>query len=103
MKKYKVNRLYQGYASIRDYVVHTCIADQSPLEVHFNALTMTLSPQDLVMKRKQFNKRKFISQYQGYYSLYDYKFVSDREVKKEEQQVFQESLTETQGETHRSF
>jgi hypothetical protein len=90
MKKYKVNRLYNGYASIRDYLVHTCIANQEELRVFFGSNQMTLTPIDLMAKRKQFSKRKFTSQYNGYYSLYDYKWEEDsKEVKKEEQQVFQ--------------
>jgi len=77
MKTFKAQKLYNGYVSIRDYLVHTCIANQEDLAVFFDGRRMILKPSDLMLKRKQFNKAKIFSQFHGTYTLYDYKWEPD--------------------------
>ena len=83
MKYYHLEKLFNGYASVRDYLVNTCVNNQEDLLVVYQGKSMTLTPQDLISKRKQFSTKRLTSKWRGSYMLFDFKFESD-EIKKKQ-------------------
>jgi len=73
----KVKKLYNGCASIRDYVVQKCIDENKEIQVHYKNFMMSLTIGDL-KNSFQFHKKKFESKYSELkYQLIDFKFRPD--------------------------
>ena len=77
IKYYHIEKLFNGYCSIRDYVVDNCIRDNKYLIVLYQGKSMVLSPQGLKTKKYQLNPNKFTSKWQGNYALWDYEWTPD--------------------------
>ena len=74
----KILKLFNGFASIRDYIVKDHINRQAPLVIEYGNRRMTLTPSDLVRKATQLTKEKILSKWQGEYELIDYLFEEDK-------------------------
>ena len=73
--RYKVKKLFNGVASIRDYIIDKCLDSECDLIVEFEDKEMTVPLSDLDSPF-QLHEREFISKYNGTkYKLYDFKFV----------------------------
>lgn len=86
-------KLWNGKASVRDYVVKKCLESGEPLVVRYQGKTMTIRT-DRLVNYTTWNKRTFNSKFgKKSYSLFDFTFVEDgKEVPLavEEQQAQQE-------------
>jgi hypothetical protein len=81
MKKVKIKKLYKGFASVRSYIIQKCIDEKKPLQITYGKETMTI-PFENLHKFCQLNKQTFDSVYSNIkYSLYDYYFKEDKEIK----------------------
>ncbi len=70
-------KLWNGRASIRDYLVKKCIKAQENLVVTYLGKVMTLTPAQLA-RSTQWNKRVFQSKFgKGSYTLLDFTFIAD--------------------------
>lgn len=70
-------KLWNGKASIRDYLVKKCLKAQEDLVVVYKGKVMTLPPAKLA-KYTQWNKRVFQSKFgKGSYALLDFTFIAD--------------------------
>ena len=73
--KYKAKKLFNGFASVRDYIIKKAIKSKSNLVIEFDGKEMTI-PLSELEEPFQMHKREFISKYNGTkYELYDFKFV----------------------------
>ena len=73
--KYKVKKLFNGFASIRDHIIKKCINSGSNLIIEFEDKRMTV-PFSKLKDPFQLHKKEFISKYDGSkYKLYDFKFI----------------------------
>ena len=73
--RYKVKKLFNGFASIRDHIINKCLDLECDLIIEFEDKEMTVPLSDLDSPF-QLHEREFISKYNGTkYKLYDFKFV----------------------------
>lgn len=79
MKPYKIKRLWNGYASIRSYIIEEHIRKKEPLIIEYGNLIMTI-PVNKLKDYKMLCKKTFESKYNGgnLYTLFDYKFIPDK-------------------------
>jgi hypothetical protein len=79
MKPYKIQRLWNNYASVRSYIVEQHIRNKEALIIEYGNLIMTIPVQKL-NTYKQLSKKVFESKYNGgnLYTLYDYLFQPDK-------------------------
>ena len=77
VKYYHIEKLFNGFCSIRDYLVRQCIQDNKSLIILYQGKSMVLTPQDLKTKKHQLNSNRFISKWQGSYALWDYEWMPD--------------------------
>ena len=76
-KLYRVKKLFNGCASIRDYIVVKCMNENMDIVVQYGDKKMTLD-QERLKKMFQMHKTKFMSKFGSEeYALYDIKFVED--------------------------
>ena len=74
-KKITLKKLYNGYASIRDYIIKECIQQEKEICVHYKNWKMTLTIKDLE-NCFQFHNQTFKSKWgTNSYQLYDFKFI----------------------------
>ena len=72
----KVNRLFNGIASVRDYIVQECKDKEEKLVILCNDQKMTVN----FDKAFQISSRKFKSKFNDMeYQLVDFKFIPDQE------------------------
>jgi hypothetical protein len=70
-------KLWNGKASVRDYIVKKCLESMEPLVVHYQGKTMTIPP-DRLVNYTTWNKRTFNSKFgKKSYALFDFTFVED--------------------------
>ena len=75
--RYKVKKLFNGFASIRDHVIKRAIKEKSNLVIEYEDKEMTVPLSDL-KSPFQLHPKEFISKYNGTkYKLYDFKFVPE--------------------------
>lgn len=78
MKKVKVQKIYKGYVSIRNYIVEECIVNKEKLVITYNKQKMTI-PVEQLTKHMQLSSQIFRSSFDGKsYKLYDYYFIPDK-------------------------
>lgn len=76
-KKIKIKKLYNGCASIRDYIVKKCIEEEKEIRVHYRNWEMTLTVENL-KNCFQFHNQIFKSKWgTNSYQLYDFNFIPD--------------------------
>ena len=74
--KYKVQRLFHGFASVRDYVIENTIKKRETLYIEYNDQTMSIPFWQL--DKGLTNIEKFKSKHDNkIYSLIDYDFIPD--------------------------
>ena len=74
----EVRKLYLGNIELRDYDVEECIKKGETVEVHFDGDKMTLSPEDLVKRKKSVSPVSFQSKVGGKnYHLVAYEWQPD--------------------------
>jgi|TARA_R100000789_G_scaffold1118_1_gene3894 hypothetical protein len=73
--RYKVKKLFNGFASIRDYIIKKCVDSENDLIIEFEDKKMTV-PLSKLDNPFQLHEREFVSKYDGSkYKLYDFKFI----------------------------
>lgn len=70
--KYKVKKIFNGSASLRDYVVKDAIGDNTRIDVWFRDEHMILSVEEL--KEGKRSSKDFIGKWGGKYYLIDFKW-----------------------------
>ena len=83
---YKVKKLFNGFASIRDHILKKCVDLENDLIIEFEDKKMTVPLSDL-KNPFQLHKKEFVSKYDGSkYKLYDFKFIPN-DIKQEEMKL----------------
>ena len=93
----KLNKLWNGLASIRDYELANAIKIGG-LIFTYKDRVMTITSEELKSKKFQCQSRKFNSIYNPgqTYTLYDFRFVDDKEnVEKEKSKKIEEEKQKT--------
>lgn len=83
--EYKVKKLYNGFASVRDFIIERCIRENQDLVIDFEGKKMGVPLEHLKKPYLyQIHRRKFQSKFKEgqSYELYDVFFVKDRNIKK---------------------
>jgi hypothetical protein len=76
-KKYRVKKIWNGFVSVRDYVVEDCVKNNLDLVILLDNQSMTIKCSDL-SNPLNIIKREFISKFDGRpYKLYDFRWVPD--------------------------
>lgn len=77
--EYEVQKLFQGCASVRSYIVHKCMELSEPLVILFKSEKMTVSPDELG-DFKILSNQLYHSKFNGqHYKLIDYEFIPDND------------------------
>ena len=83
-KTITIKRLFNGLASVRDYVIDRCYKEGKDIIFVFNHQKMTILNKELESRSFQLSKKKFISKFNGKpYALIDFKFKPDKELNQE--------------------
>jgi len=83
-KTIPIRRLFNGLASVRDYVIKRCHKEGKDIIFVFNHQKMTILNKELESRSFQLSKKKFISKFNGKpYTLIDFKFKPDKETNQE--------------------
>jgi len=83
-KTIPIRRLFNGLASVRDYVIKRCHKEGKDIVFVFNHQKMTILNKELESRSFQLSKKKFISKFNGKpYALIDFKFKPDKETNQE--------------------
>ena len=83
---YKVKKLFNGFASVRDHIIKNCITSRINLVIEFEDKKMTV-PLSKLKNPFQLHKKEFVSKYDGSkYKLYDFKFIPN-DIKQEEMKL----------------
>lgn len=81
MKHHEVKKLFNGFASLRDYLIKAAVKDRSDIQIHYKNKIMTV-PLERLKSKWQMHGKKFESKFNNQsYTLYDFKFVADSEKK----------------------
>ena len=79
--KVVVKKLFNGYASVRDYIVSKCVAKKEHLIINYYGKLMTI-PYEHLLTASQLHRTKFKSRYDGSeYELVDFHFKEDEKEK----------------------
>ena len=85
-KEIKVQRLWNGLASVRDYVLIDCIGKKRNIVFKYNGEKMTVTWDRLSSSGFWTSKKDHISKYTGKkYRLIDFKFKKDEPESKQEE------------------
>ena len=77
MKKVKIEKLFIGHVSIRNYIVEKCLQKKQGIVVKFKGKSMTI-PYEQLKNYKQLTKDSFQSKFKDTtYKLYDFPFIPD--------------------------
>jgi|TARA_R100000789_G_scaffold100490_1_gene111041 hypothetical protein len=77
--KYKVKKLFNGFASIRDHVLQRALKRKENLIIEYRGQRMTV-PYSKLRNPFQIHKKEFRSKYNGkIYELYDFPFEPDKD------------------------
>jgi hypothetical protein len=72
--KTKVKKLFNGFASVRDYIIKKCVDKREDLVIEYDGDSMTI-PLSTLIRPFQIHKTKFKSKFnKGSYTLYDFKW-----------------------------
>ena len=83
-KTIPIRRLFNGLASVRDYVIKRCHKEGKDIIFVFNHQKMTIRNKELKSRSFQLSEKKFISKFNGKpYALIDFKFKPDKELNQE--------------------
>jgi len=77
-KKVTVKKLYEGFASIRSYIVEKCIIESRGITIHYKNFIMSLNGDEVKEKFVKLHELEFDSKYSNTkYKLIDIKFKPD--------------------------
>lgn len=77
----KVEKLFRGFASVRDYVIAAAVKDRQDIIVLYKGKTMRI-PLERLKSKWQLHARQFKSRYNdSTYALYDFRFEADDDKK----------------------
>ena len=83
-KTITIKRLFNGLASVRDYVIDRCYKEGKDIIFVLNNEKMTVLHKELKSKSFQLSEKTFISKFNGKpYTLIDFKFKPDKELNQE--------------------
>ncbi len=83
-KTIPIRRLFNGLASVRDYVIEKCYKEGKDIVFVLNNEKMTIPNKELKSKSFQLSDKTFTSRYGSEpYRLIDYKFEADKETNQE--------------------
>jgi hypothetical protein len=83
-KTIPIRRLFNGLASVRDYVIEKCYREGKDIIFVLNNEKMTIPNEELNSRSFQLSEKKFISKFNGKpYTLIDFKFKPDKETNQE--------------------
>ena len=74
--KFKVNKLWRGHVSVRDYIVRKCTKLKEDLIIEHDGKEMTL-PYRKLKNPKQIHAKKIQSKFKGTYTLYDFPWAPE--------------------------
>jgi hypothetical protein len=78
MRRYKVKKLFRNHASVRDYIIDSCLLNKEGIIIEFNYQQMTI-PYEQLKNTFQFHKKQFRSKFDNrVYELYDFYFKPDK-------------------------
>ncbi len=76
----EVKKLFNGFASVRDYMIDRAVVRGQDITIHYKLQTMKI-PLDRLKSKWQMHATKFKSKFgTGEYMLYDFKFTPEGEV-----------------------
>lgn len=78
---YRARKIFNGYVSVRDYIVKKCREMNEDLIIYFGNEKMVLSPDELDCAI-QLNPKTIQSKFGGSYKLYDFKWSPDKKIQK---------------------
>jgi hypothetical protein len=77
--KYKVKKQFNGYVSVRDYIIQKSTKKREPLIIEYLGKIMTI-PLNQLQSPYQLHKHIFKSKFTNKeYELIDFKFIPDKE------------------------
>lgn len=80
----EVKKLFNGFASVRDYIIAAAVKERKDLIIQYKGKTMRV-PLERLKSKWQLHGRKFKSKFNdSYYTLYDFKFEADSDKKQRE-------------------
>ena len=83
-KTIPIRRLFNGLASVRDYVIKRCHKEGKDIIFVLGNEKMTIPNKELESRSFQLSEKKFISKFNGKpYALIDFKFKPDKETNQE--------------------
>ena len=83
-KTIPIRRLFNGLASVRDYVLKKCYQEGKDIILTYKNEKMTVLHKELKSKSFQLSDKTFTSRYGSEpYRLIDYKFEADKETNQE--------------------
>ena len=83
-KTIPIRRLFNGLASVRDYVIKRCHKEGKDIIFVLGNEKMTVLHKELKSKSFQLSEKTFISKFNGKpYALIDFKFKPDKELNQE--------------------
>ncbi len=83
-KTITIKRLFNGLASVRDYVIDRCYKEGKDIIFVLDNEKMTVLHKELKSKSFQLSEKTFISKFNGKpYTLIDFKFKPDKELNQE--------------------
>ena len=83
-KTIPIRRLFNGLASVRDYVIEKCYKEGKDIIFVLGNEKMTVLHKELKSKSFQLSEKTFISKFNGKpYALIDFKFKPDKELNQE--------------------
>jgi len=74
-----IKKCFRNCVDVRDYDVLNCIKQEDDMHIEHDGKTMTLSPHDLVAKRKYISKQFFSTNGGKDYRLYSYEWTPNEE------------------------
>ena len=79
-----IRRLFNGLASVRDYVIKRCYKEGKDIIFVLDNEKMTIPNKELESRSFQLSEKKFISKFNGKpYTLIDFKFKPDKKTNQE--------------------
>ncbi len=80
----EVRKLFNGFASVRDYIIAKAVKERRDLTIHYKGKTMRV-PLDRLKSKWQMHSRQFKSKFNDKsYTLYDFRFEADSDKKERE-------------------
>lgn len=81
----EVKKLYNGFASVRDYIIKEAVKERRDLVINYKQKSMRV-PLSRLKSKFQLHKKEFKSKYSDkMYTLYEFRFEADTDKKEREE------------------